>query len=387
MPNRLRFGHHSGYPMQRSKLIIAPSEVSADQLYATGFRAPDPFVFLESGGRRLLLLSDLEVDRGRREAAVDRVDAYADAEREERGKKNKRPPFARVVASWLRANGARCVLVPEDFSFGLARRLRKEGIRLKPANGPLFPEREIKSPSEIRALRAAAGIAEAGMARAMEVLKSAAPRRDGRLAFGRRVLTSEALRVEIEAAVVRAGGEARGDTIAAGGEQACDPHGRGSGPLRANELIILDIFPRDARTGYFGDITRTVVRGSASDAQRKLWETCLAGQALALKKMRVGASGEPIHEEIKAFFASEGYPTEIRDGRWQGFFHGTGHGLGLEVHESPRFAAATFAPGQVITVEPGIYIPGLGGVRHEDVAAITARGPKLLTCAPKPLEI
>ncbi len=373
--------------MQRSKLIIAPSEVSADQLYATGFRAPDPFVFLESGGRRLLLLSDLEVDRGRREAAVDRVDAYADAERELRGKKSKRPAFARVVAAWLLANGARHVLVPEDFPFALARRLRKEGIRLKPANGPLFPEREIKSPAEIRSLRAAVRIAEAGMARAMEVLKSAAPRRDGRLAFGRRVLTSEALRVEIEAAVVRAGGEARGDTIAAGGGQACDPHGRGSGPLRANELIIVDIFPRDARTGYFGDITRTVVRGSATDAQRKLWETCLAGQVLALKKMRVGASGEPIHEEIKAFFASEGYPTEIRDGRWQGFFHGTGHGLGLEVHESPRFAAAKFAPGQVITVEPGIYIPGLGGVRHEDVAVITARGPKLLTCAPKPLEI
>jgi Xaa-Pro aminopeptidase len=373
--------------MQRPKLIIAASEDSADQLYATGFRAPDPFVFLESGGKRILLLSDLEVDRGRRVGAVDRVDAYADAEREVRGGKKKRPSFARVVAAWLRANRARNVLVPEEFPFGLARRLRKEGIRLKPAGGPIFPERQIKSPAEVRAVRAAVGIAEAGMARAIEILKSAVPRRDGRLAVGRRVLTSEALRVEIEAAVVRAGGEARGDTIAAGGAQACDPHGRGSGPLRANELIILDIFPRDARTGYFGDITRTVVRGTASDAQRKLWETCLAGQALALKRMRPGAQGGPVHDEIKAFFATEGYPTEIRDGRWQGFFHGTGHGLGLEVHEAPRFAVATFAPGQVLTVEPGIYIPGLGGVRHEDVAVITARGPHLLTRAPKPLEI
>jgi Xaa-Pro aminopeptidase len=225
------------------------------------------------------------------------------------------------------------------------------------------------------------------MERAMEILRSAAPRKDGRLSFGKRILTSEILRLEIETAIVRAGGEARGDTIVAGGEQACDPHGRGAGPLRANELIILDIFPRDARSGYFGDITRTVVRGRASEAQRVLWETCLAGQKMALEKMKPGNLGGPVHDLVKTFFAENGYPTEIRDGRWQGFFHGTGHGLGLEIHEPPRFAATTFLPGQVITVEPGIYVPGLGGVRHEDVALVTRRAPRLLTKAPKPFEI
>jgi Xaa-Pro aminopeptidase len=308
-------------------------------------------------------------------------------EREVQGSKKKKPSYARVVAGWLRANKARNLVVPEDFPLGLARHLKKEGVRLKPSKGQLFPEREKKSPAEVRAIEAAIRIAEAGMARAMEILQSASPRRDRKLAIGRRILTSEALRMEIETAVVRAGGEARGDTIVAGGEQACDPHGRGTGPLRANELIILDIFPRDARTGYFGDITRTVVRGTATDAQRRLWETCLAGQEIALNNMRPGNQGGPVHESIKEFFAAEGYPTEIRDGRWQGFFHGTGHGLGLEVHEPPRFATTTFLPGQVLTIEPGIYIPGLGGVRHEDVAVITLRGPKLLTRAPKPLEI
>jgi len=372
--------------MPRAKLIIASSEASADLLYATKFRAPDAFVFLQDGDKKLLLLSDLEVDRGRREAAVDRVDAYSDVERAA-GSKKKKPSYARVVAVWLRANKARSVVVPQDFPLGLARQLKEEGVRLKPSKGPFFSGREMKSRAEIRAVEAAIRIAEAGMARAMEILRSAVPRRDGRLALGRRILTSEALRMEIEVAVVRAGGEARGDTIVAGGEQACDPHGRGSGPLRANELIILDIFPRDTRSGYFGDITRTVVRGTAGDAQRRLWETCLAGQEIALKHMKPGNQGEPAHEAIKNFFAEQGYPTEIRDGRWQGFFHGTGHGLGLEVHEPPRFAAATFLPGQVLTVEPGIYIPGLGGVRHEDVAVVTVRGPKLLTRAPKSLEI
>lgn len=372
--------------MPRQKLIIASSETSADLLYATKFRAPDPFVFLQ-GGKKLLLLSDLEVDRGRKEALVDRVDAYSDVEREVQGGKKKRPSPGRVIASWLRTCKARSVIVPSGFPLGLARQMRKEGIRIKPTKDPFFPERERKSAAEIRAIEAAIRIAEAGMSRAMEILKSSALRRDGKLAIGRRILTSEILRTEIEIALVRAGGEARGDSIVAGGEQACDPHGRGTGPLRANELIIIDIFPRDARSGYFGDITRTVVRGTAGEAHRKLWETCLAGQAMALKHMKPGNQGSVAHEAIKEFFAKAGYPTEVRDGRWQGFFHGTGHGLGLEVHESPRFAATTFLPGQVLTVEPGIYIPGLGGVRHEDVAVVTKRGPRLLTHAPKPLEI
>lgn len=373
--------------MPRPKLIIAPSESSADMLYATGFRAPDPFVFLQSGGKNLLLLSDLEVDRGRQQAKADRVDAFSEFEKAVLGKKKNRPSYARVVAAWLRENGARSVVVPAEFPLGLSRLLKKEGVRLKPAKGGFFPERERKSHAEVRAITAAIRIAEAGMARALEILAAAVPRKDGRLAYARRVLTSEILRAEIETAVVRAGGEAKGDTIVAGGEQACDPHGRGSGPLRANELIIVDIFPRDARTGYHGDITRTVVRGKATDAQRKLWQTCLAGHAMALAGMRPGNGGAAIHEAVKSFFAAEGYPTEIRGGRWQGFFHGTGHGLGLEIHEPPRFAAATFLPGHVITVEPGIYIPGIGGVRHEDVALVTRKNPRLLTRAPKPLEI
>ncbi len=373
--------------MPQAQLIIASSESSADQLYASKFRAPDAFVFLRAGGKCRLLLSDLEVDRGRAEAGVDEVHSFSEAERRIAGKSKKKPSYARVVATWLKEHKASAVVVPDDFPLGLAGALAAEGIRIRPSAGPLLPGRQFKSPEEVRAIEAALRIAEAGILRAWEILSAAKPRRDGTLAIRGRVLTSEALRIEMETAVVRAGGEARGDTIVAGGGQACDPHGRGSGPLRANELIILDIFPRDARTGFYGDITRTIVRGRATAAQRHLWETCLAGQKLALKKMRPGTPGLGIHEEVKALFAAKGYPTRISDGRWQGFFHGTGHGLGLEVHEFPRFGATTFAPGQVLTVEPGIYIPGLGGVRHEDVALVTKAAPRLLTSLPKPFEI
>lgn len=373
--------------VKRAKLIVAASESCADMLYATGFRAPDAFVFVEVSGKRFVLLSDLEIDRGRREARVDEVVSFSEIEKSVQGGKKRKPPFARTVAAFLTACGVRRALVPEDFPLGLARALKKEGVRLRPAKGHFWPGREIKSAVEVDALRAAARIAEAGLARAFDVLGASTIRKDGLLVWARRVLTSEILRQEMEIAVLRAGGEARGDTIVAGGGQACDPHERGQGPLRAHELIILDIFPRAARTGYFGDITRTVVRGTASAAQRHLWETCLEGQRRVLDAIRPGARGGTIHDSVKSFFADQGYPTGIRDGRWQGFFHGTGHGLGLEIHEDPRFAATEFRPGQVFTVEPGIYIPGLGGVRHEDVVVITGAGCELLTTHPKPLEI
>jgi Xaa-Pro aminopeptidase len=373
--------------MARPKFIIASSEASADQLYGSGFRAPDAFAFLEVEGRKHLLLSDLEVDRGRTEAKVDVVEAFSAVEREVQGLKKKKPAYAKVIAAWLKKSGARAVAVPSDFPLGLARELKKQGIRLKPVEGSFWPGREIKTAAEVSKIEAALRIAEAGMERAFEVLRASVIKPDGRLFWRRKVLTSEIVRQEIEVAIVRAGGEARGDEIVACGEQACDPHGRGTGPLRANELIILDIFPRDARSGYFGDITRTVVRGKATDAQRHLWETCLKGQKMALEGMRPGMEGSVTHESIKSFFATEGYPTEICNGRWTGFFHGTGHGLGLEIHEPPRFGATVFLPGQVITVEPGIYVPGLGGVRHEDVALVTRRGPRVLTKQPKPLEV
>ena len=194
------------------------------------------------------------------------------------------------------------------------------------------------------------------------------------------------MRAEIDTAVLRAGG-LPANTIVAGGDQACDPHERGHGPLKANSLIIIDIFPRSAASGYYGDLTRTVVRGRASDEQRRLWETVNDGQALALKKMKPGVDGLKLHKEVKQFFVDRGYPTEVRDGRQTGFFHGTGHGLGLEIHEFPRFQKTVFKTGQVLTVEPGLYYPGLGGTRTEDVVAVTKSGIRMLSRFENKLEL
>lgn len=366
------------------KLIIASSDHDADMLYATGFFVPDAFLFLQQGKRSTIVLSDLEIDRGRKEARADKIVAYSDISK--RLKKGRNASFVEHAVAFLQERKVRRAAVPSSFPLGLARDLEKAGLQLVPQPGLFWPDREHKTAAELKLMREAIAITEAGMARGVEVLRAAKVGPKKALRWNGAPLTSEILRAEIDSAILRAGG-VPANTIVAGGEQACDPHERGHGPLRANELIILDIFPRSAASGYFGDLTRTVVRGRASEAQRKLWETCLEGQKRALRVMKPKVVGKEVQDGVREFFTSQGYPTEQRNGLWSGFFHGLGHGLGLEIHESPRVAATTFHPGQVVTVEPGIYIPGLGGVRHEDVITITSTGNRLLSSFPKPFEI
>jgi Xaa-Pro aminopeptidase len=366
------------------KLIVAASDTDADLLYATRFFAPDAFVFLEQDGRRAVVLNDLEIDRGRKEAEVDEIVALSDVAKLCR--KGKEAPFAEQISAFLLERKIRRVAVPSSFPLGLATDLAKRGIVAIPQRGLFWPARELKQPAELKLVSRALRITEAGMARGHEVLRATEIGPKNALRWAGTPLTSEILRAEIDAAILRAGG-LPANTIVAGGEQACDPHERGHGPLRGNELIILDIFPRTAATGYFGDLTRTVVRGRASEAQRQLWDVCLAGQKRALKALEPGASGKAIQDDVRQFFTDNGFPTEQRDGRWSGFFHGLGHGLGLEIHEEPRLGKTTLTPGQVLTVEPGLYYSGLGAVRHEDVVTITETGYQLLSRFPKALEI
>jgi len=370
------------------RLIIDDSESSADLLYATGFFAPDPFLFLEKGGRVTLLLSDLEIDRGRALAKADEVEAYSVYETmvQEKAGVLRRPAYHTVVLAFLRKHRVKRAMVPERFPLGLARQLEAGGVALHVVEGHFWPERERKKEEELRALRRALkGTAEA-LRRGFGVLREAKVGRGRLLRWRGRVLTSEILRAEIEMACIGAGLQPS-HTIVAGGEQGCDPHERGSGPLKGGELIILDCFPRDTRSGYFGDLTRTVVKGAANDAQRRLWETVRAGQRLAFRRMQPGVLGGEVHEEVQCFFAERGYRTGQEAGRHVGFFHGTGHGLGLELHEAPRFGATRFCAGQVFTVEPGLYYPGLGGVRTEDVAVVTEGGARWLSRLEDPLEI
>ena len=369
-----------------ARLIVAPSDTDADMLYATRIFIGDPFIFLQQNGKRTLVLSDLEIDRAKKNAKADEFVMFSQLEREVQGKAKKAPPYEKVLAHFLTKRGVRRAKVPANFPLGFANEIKQKGIALETSEGLFWPAREKKTAEEIRLLERALRITETGMKRGMEILKASKLGAGKKLKWSGKTLTSEILRAEIDSAILRAGGVPT-NTIVAGGDQACDPHERGFGPLQANSLIILDIFPRDAKTGYWGDMTRTVVRGRASEQQRKLWEAVKAGQALALKQIKAGVDGMSVHKAITELFDRRGFPTEVRNGRRVGFFHGTGHGLGLEIHEYPRLQKVTLKAGQCLTVEPGLYYPGIGGARIEDVVIVEKDGCRILSKFPKQLEI
>ncbi|MFO1476327.1 MAG: Xaa-Pro peptidase family protein [Verrucomicrobiota bacterium] len=370
-------------------LMFADSEHDADMLYAVGMFVPDPFIYLRIRGRACVVMSDLEIDRAKHQAPHCQVISLSACQKKVAARGGKSIGAAAIIDLLAREKGARSFVVPRNFPLGLALELQRLGIRLQAAAGSLFPAREFKSADEIRKLTAAVRMAEAGMAAGIRMLKASRIGPAKRLIHGGRPLTSERLRSAIDTAVLQAGGQAS-HTIVAGGKQGCDPHEGGHGPLRAHEPIILDIFPRCQETGYFGDITRTVVRGRASEAIRRLYQTVFDGQQLGFSRMRPGTESASIHGAIQDLFHRSGYKTGRVGGRMQGFFHGTGHGLGLEIHEAPRVGATSsgkLQPGQVVTVEPGLYYPSIGGVRLEDVAVITGGAPRNLTRFEKVLEI
>jgi len=374
--------------MSEAQLIVADSERDANMLFATGLFVPDPFIYLHFERRPLLIMSDLEIDRARAGAPHCRVASLSEILRKLRREGVKQPKYAHVIRHVLREKKIRRVLVPEDFPFGLARELKKWGIKIKP-RANFFPKREFKNADEVKKISAALIMAEVGMSEGMQALRLSKIGKRRQLIYRGSPLTSERLRAIIDCAILQVSGQAN-NTIVAGGKQGCDPHERGHGPLRADEPIILDIFPRSQKTGYFGDITRTVVRGRASEAVRKLYHTVLHGQKIAFEKMRDKTKTSEVHKAVQDFFVKQGYKTGRHDGHMEGFFHGTGHGLGMEIHEAPRVGATSpgeLKRGHVVTVEPGLYYPGIGGVRLEDVALVTGNGAKNLTRFEKVLEL
>lgn len=373
--------------MRETLLLHSDSETGADLRYATRFVVPDPVFWFRHGGKSHLVVNPLELGRARAHARVDVVVDQA-AERERLAKRLGRTPTAlETLAAILRRRRVRSVVVPERFPVATADFLRTAGIRVTVRAGLFFPERAVKRADEVAAIRTAQAATEAGVAKGVAALRASRPR-GGFLSHNGERVTSEYLRWIVEAEMLRHGCLGQ-HTIVASGDQCVDPHDVGSGPIRPNTTIIFDVFPRHVATGYYADMSRTVVRGKASKRVRALYDAVLAGQQYAFDRVRAGAKGREIHEGIQALFASMGHVTGPKDGKMQGFFHGTGHSLGLEIHEPPGIGARdeTLPEGAVVTVEPGLYYAGVGGVRLEDMVLVKKDGCENLTLFPKELEI
>lgn len=372
--------------MKEASLIIGASERDADLYYATRFLAPDPFPFLQIGTERIIMASDLELGRARSQAAVQTIlplQKYEDRARE----RIEQPTLVDAVDEMLRERGVKQLVVPGNFPTEYADKLRSRGYELRVKAGIFFEERLVKSEAEIGWIDETQRLAEEAMEVAIQAIREAEIRGNELYRAGER-LTSEGVRRLIQHALLDRDCFAE-HTIVAGGEHGSDPHHNGTGPLPPHQPIVIDIFPRSGRTRYFADITRTVVRGRASSRVRQMYEAVLEAQAQALALIRHEADGAAIHQEVTAAFERRGFRTGETDGRMQGFFHGTGHGLGLEIHEPPRIGkrGGGLRAGNVVTVEPGLYYPGAGGVRIEDLVVVTETGCRNLTRFQKVLEI
>ena len=368
-------------------LIVAASEQDANLYYATRFWAPDPFIFAEINGRKILVMSDLELDRAKSEARVDEIISLSKLQEGAKRSGVSQPGMTEILDHLFKERQVTSLQVPGNFPVSLADRLRAKGYTLEVGKGPFFPERMIKTKEEVAAIRETQRLTEEAVKSAVAVIQQAQIK-EGDLWLRDRPLTSELIRKLLHVALM--GSDCLGrETIVASGVQACDPHCIGSGPLKANQPIVLDVFPVSLKSRYFADMTRTVVRGKASDKVKRMYRAVQEGQEIAFRKLKAGVDGREIHQAILKLFEQEGFPTGMIGGRMQGFFHGTGHGVGLEIHEPPRVSGVSdiLQEGQVVTVEPGLYYLDAGGIRLEDMVLITRTGCENLTTFPKFLEL
>lgn len=370
-----------------ARLMIAASEGDMNMLYATRFFVPDPFIFLHVNGKKIVIMSDLELDRAKAQARVDEVLSFTKLSAELQKSGVRSPTSVDLIAFLLKEHGVRKVTVPSNFPLEYADKIRQGGYEIVAKPDPFFEERTVKTRDEIDEITKTLRLTEEALEEAIRVIRASEIRGDFLYHEGKQ-LTSEAIKKIINVELMKRDCVAS-RTIVAPGVQGVDPHNEGSGPLVAHQSIIIDVFPHSMATHYHADITRTVVRGRASDKLKKMFEAVKEGQEIGFRMIRNGADGSEIHAAIVRHFDALGFKTGEMNGRMQGFFHGTGHGLGLDVHEPPRISVKKdiLRTGHVVTNEPGLYYLDAGGIRLEDLVVVGEHGNFNLTQFPKYLEI
>ena len=379
-------------PSMPDVLIYGDTVRHAELRHELPLAVPDPFLYAETGGERHVIVSSLERARVVALGGVE-VHALEEFGYDEilLGGAERSAAILEVMARACRSLELESATVPADFPIELADRLRAAGLELAVDRALFEARRRVKSERELAGIRRAQAAAEAGMRAAAELLCRAEPDGDGFRAGGE-PLTCERVKEAIRDAVARAGATAGDDLIVAHGAQSASGHEMGSGPIQAEEPVVIDLWPRDLESAYFADMTRTFVVGTAPDELRRYHELTREALARSLAAVRSGAAGREIHRISCQPYEQAGLPTQLskKPGEVleEGYFHSLGHGVGLEVHEAPLLGRAPgeLVAGDVITLEPGCYRPGFGGCRLEDLVLVTEDGAEVLTDFPYDLE-
>jgi Xaa-Pro aminopeptidase len=373
-------------------LIYADSFRSADMRHAVPLGVPDPFLYAEENGSRHVFASSMEATR-LRELGLFEVHVHEELGFDELMESgvDYRELDAQLALRAVASLGLKRATVPDNFPLWLADRLRGEGVVLRVDQELFDDRRRAKTEAQLAGMKRAQRAAEAAMDACRELLRRAEIRGDELLLDGEQ-LTVE--RVKADMNVVFAAHDTTADEyIVAPGAQGAVGHDMGSGPIRPGAPLVVDIFPRDNASAVYTDMTRTFVVGDVPDEVREWHRLCKEALDAAVAAIRAGVDARTVFDVTCDIFEAAGEPTQRTkqpgEALADGFFHGLGHGVGLEVHEAPgmgRLASKKLVAGDVVTVEPGLYRSGYGGVRLEDIVLVTENGAKVLTDYPYDLE-
>ncbi len=378
--------------MADAVLICADTVRSADMRHAVPLTVPDPFLYAERNGTRHVFTNSMEAGRLRElglfdvhvseEFGIDELIAQGIEWRELR---------AQLILREVASLDTKRFTVPDDFPVWLADRLRADGFDLDVDQELFDDRRRAKTDAQIAGMRRAQKAAEAAMDTCRELLRKAEIN-GGDLHLDGEQLTVERVKAAMNATFA-AHDTSADDYIVAPAAQGAVGHDMGSGPIPASVPIVVDIWPRDNASAVYTDMTRTFVVGDVADDVREWHRLCKAALDRAVSEIRAGGDTKAIFEGTCEIFEAAGEPTQRTkqpgESLVDGFFHGLGHGVGLEVHESPgmgQISDKKFVAGDVVTVEPGLYRSGYGGVRLEDIVLVTETGAEVLTNYPYDLE-
>jgi Xaa-Pro aminopeptidase len=370
-------------------IVLIPSgEQDADFTYAAGFPVETALYIWFADGDDVVVATALEIDRARIQSKAARK-----LERDEAGYEEHGPyaSWARLAAKLLRERGLEAARVSARLPSGYLEELRAAGLDIEIDRDLFCAERRRKSAEEAAFIEASQHAAEAAVVEVVSQLAQA-DIRDGMLWLEGMPLTSERLYARASLLLGEKGFTCP-DMIIAGSPECAMPHFRGEGVIRAGAPVIIDIFPSSRNTHYHGDLTRTVVVGDIPDEIRKMHEAAVQALDAGVESIRAGAAGREVHNAVCQVLVDRGFGTTTKgfegpDGVAK-MNHSTGHGVGLDVHEEPSLrgpAENELQAGDVVTVEPGLYLLGLGGVRVEDTGIVTETGFRNFTTLTRSLD-
>jgi Xaa-Pro aminopeptidase len=367
-------------------LIFADSMSDASMRHEVPVPIPDPFLYVERSGVRHVIVTSFEVSRLEPLGLVTHpLEEFGFDELMAQGL-SRYEVTTQTLENAVAQLGVEDAVVPPTFPLGLADRLRAKGVELKPDREFFSQRRRVKSEAELEGIRRAQRGTEAAMAAARELLRSAEVA-DGTLTLDGQPLTSERIKARI-IEVFNEHNLVSDEMIVAHGGQAASGHDMGSGPIAPGEAVVVDLFPRDRETGCYADMTRTFVVGDVPEELAEYHRLVYEALQRSMEAVKAGAEGRDVYVLVCDVFHEAGYPTQLSKQPGEvlssGFFHGLGHGVGLEVHEPPSLSRdpSQLVAGDVITLEPGLYREGFGGVRLEDLVLVTDDGAENLTDFP-----